>query len=85
MPSPSTSAPTSTIAPGVLVLYVGVTEWITLSVPSAHLRLEDDIRSGGLEPHLLRPKAYLAQVFAQNYGSGVARLAALGVKAHPRP
>ncbi len=71
----------STIAPGVLVLYVGVTEWITLSVPSAHLRLEDDIRSGGLEPHLLRPKAYLAQVFAQNYGSGVARLAALGVTA----
>ena len=49
------------LPPGGLATYVGVTEWITLSVPAIQLKLEDDIRSGALEPHLLRPKAYLAQ------------------------
>src|SRR5258706_6525912 len=38
---------------GGLTLYVGATEWITLSVVAVHLRLEDDIRSGALEPYLL--------------------------------
>ena len=66
---------------GGFALYIGVTEWITLSLPAAHLRLEDDIRSGGLEPHLLRPKSYLAQVFAQSMGAGLVRLSALGVTA----
>jgi len=66
---------------GGFALYIGVTEWITLSLPAAHLRLEDDIRSGGLEPHLLRPKSYLAQVIAQSLGAGLVRLTALGVTA----
>jgi ABC-2 type transport system permease protein len=66
---------------GGLALYIGVTEWITLSLPAAHLRLEDDIRSGGLEPHLLRPKSYLAQVIAQSMGAGLVRLGALGLTA----
>src|SRR5437868_7810290 len=39
---------------GGLAIYVGVTEWIVFSVAAVHLRLEDDIRSGLLEPHLLR-------------------------------
>lgn len=69
------------LPPGVLVLYVGATEWIALSLPSVYLRLEDDIRLGGLEAHLLRPKAYLAQVLAQALGGGVVRLAVLGVTA----
>lgn len=63
---------------GGFALYVGVTEWVTLSLPAAHLRLEDDIRSSGLEPHLLRPKSYLAQVFAQSMGAGLVRLVTLG-------
>ena len=66
---------------GGLVLYVLATEWITLSLPAVHLRFEDDIRSGGLEPHLLRPKTYLLQSLAQNLGGTLARLAALGVTA----
>lgn len=66
---------------GGFALYIGVTEWITLSLPAIHLRLEDDIRSGGLEPHLLRPKSYLAQVFAQSMGGALVRLAALGATA----
>jgi len=45
---------------GGLALYIGVTEWIGLSVPAIHLRLEDDIRSGAVETHLLRPKASCA-------------------------
>src|SRR5262249_16221244 len=50
---------------GGLAVYVGVTEWITFSVASVHLRLEDDIRSGLLEPHLLRPKSHLVQRLAE--------------------
>lgn len=52
---------------------------ITLALPALHLKLEDDIRSGGLEAHLLRPKGYLLQTIAQSLGGGLVRLAALGV------
>jgi ABC-type uncharacterized transport system permease subunit len=69
------------LPPGGLATYVGVTEWITLSVPAVQLKLEDDIRSGALEPHLLRPKAYLAQAIAGQAGGMTARLTMLGVAA----
>jgi ABC-2 type transport system permease protein len=64
---------------GGLAVYIGVTEWVTLSVPAIQLRLEDDIRSGALEPHLLRPKPYLVQTIAGEAGGMTARLAMLGV------
>jgi ABC-2 type transport system permease protein len=66
------------LPPGGLGVYIGVTEWITLSIPAVQLRLEDDIRSGALEPHLLRPKPYLAQMLAGEAGAMSARLAMLG-------
>jgi len=66
---------------GGLALYVGATEWITLSVPAVQLRLEDDIRLGALEAHLLRPKPYLSQRIAETIGALVARLAVTGVVA----
>jgi len=66
------------LPPGGLGVYIGVTEWITLSIPSVQLRLEDDIRSGALEPHLLRPKSYLAQTLAGEAGAMSARLVMLG-------
>jgi ABC-2 type transport system permease protein len=66
------------LPPGGLGVYIGVTEWITLSVPAVQLRLEDDIRSGALEPHLLRPKPYLAQTLAGEAGAMSARLVMLG-------
>jgi ABC-2 type transport system permease protein len=66
------------LPPGGLGVYIGVTEWITLSIPAVQLRLEDDIRSGALEPHLLRPKPYLAQMLADEAGAMSARLAMLG-------
>jgi ABC-2 type transport system permease protein len=66
------------LPPGGLGVYIGVTEWVTLSVPAIQLRLEDDIRSGALEPHLLRPKPYLAQTIAGELGAMTARLVMLG-------
>jgi ABC-2 type transport system permease protein len=63
---------------GGLGVYIGVTEWITVSVTAIQLRLEDDIRSGALEPHLLRPKPYLAMTIAGEFGGMSARLAMLG-------
>ena len=66
------------LPPGGLGVYIGVTEWVTLSVPAIQLRLEDDIRSGALEPHLLRPKPYLTQLLAGEAGAMSARLAMLG-------
>jgi len=67
------------LPPGGLGRYVGVTELIALSVAPIQLRLEDELRSGALEPHLLRPKSYLAQTLAGEAGGMSARLAVLGV------
>jgi ABC-2 type transport system permease protein len=64
-----------------LALYVGVTEWMTLSVPALHLRLEDDIRFGALETHLLRPKPYLLMRIGEAAGAMLVRLGVLGVVA----
>ncbi len=71
----------ASLPPHGLALYVGVTEWITLSVVAVHLRLEDEIRSGALEPHLTRPKSYLAQRVFEAFGGMAVRLVALGATA----
>jgi len=63
------------------VLYVGATEWITLSIPALHLKFEDDIRGGALDVHLLRPKPYLLQAVAQCCGWAFVRMLALGATA----
>src|SRR5262245_16486586 len=64
---------------GGLSAYIAVTEWVTLSVVGIQLRLEDDIRRGGLEPYLLRPKTYLLQRLSPAFGETVVRLGVLGV------
>jgi ABC-2 type transport system permease protein len=64
---------------GGLAVYIGVTEWIVLSVPSIHLRLEDDIRSGAIEAHLLRPVSYPWLRVSETCGGLLVRLGALGV------
>lgn len=64
---------------GDLALYVGATEWVTLALPAVYLRFEDDIRGGGLDVHLLRPRSYLVQTIALGCGGGLARLAVLGI------
>jgi ABC-2 type transport system permease protein len=68
----------ATLPPGGLVVYLGVTEWVTVSVVAIERLLEDDIRSGGLEPYLLRPRSYLLQRVAPAVGETLVRLAVLG-------
>jgi ABC-2 type transport system permease protein len=65
--------------PSGIVLYVGIAEWITLSVPAIHLRLEDDIRSGAIEAHLLRPMPYLLGQISETIGGMAVRLGVLGL------
>jgi ABC-2 type transport system permease protein len=67
------------LPPGGLAVYIGITEWVALSVVGIQLRLEDDIRGGALEPYLLRPKSYLLQRVAPAMGESMVRLVALGV------
>jgi ABC-2 type transport system permease protein len=62
-------------------LYVAATEWMTLSVPSLHLRLEDEIRFGALETHLLRPKSYLVMKLGEAAGAMLVRLGVIGAAA----
>src|SRR5271163_2315207 len=64
---------------GGLAVYIGITEWVALSIVGIQLRLEDDIRGGALEPYLLRPKSYLLQRVAPAMGESMVRLVALGV------
>jgi ABC-2 type transport system permease protein len=66
------------LPPGGLAVYIGVTEWVALSVVAIQQRLEDDIRHGALEPYLLRPKSYLLQRVAPAVGEMLVRLLALG-------
>ncbi len=73
---PGTLAPL--LPAGGLAVYVGVTEWITLSVPAIHLRLEDDIRSGAIETHLLRPASYPLLRIAESCGGLLVRQGMLG-------
>jgi ABC-2 type transport system permease protein len=63
---------------GGLAIYIGVTEWVTLSIIALERRLEDDIRNGGLEPYLLRPQSYLLQRVAPAMGETMVRLIVLG-------
>jgi ABC-2 type transport system permease protein len=69
----------SLLPEGGLAVYVGITEWIVLSVPSIHLRLEDDIRSGAVEAHLLRPVSYPLLRIVETGGGMLVRFAVLGV------
>ena len=64
---------------GGLAVYIGVTEWIVLSMPSIHLRLEDDIRSGAVEANLLRPASYPLVRVCETCGGLLVRLGALGL------
>jgi ABC-2 type transport system permease protein len=69
------------LPPSGFAVYVGTTEWIALSIPAIHLRIEADFRSQDIEAHLLRPKSYLALRAGEAFGALVARMAILGVTA----
>ena len=63
------------LPPRGFAVYIGVTEWVALSVVAVQQRLEDDIRHGALEPYLLRPKSYLLQRVAPAVGEIIAEWA----------
>jgi ABC-2 type transport system permease protein len=69
--------------PGVtmreLLWYLAITEWVMLSLPPIHLRIEADVRSGDIAYHLPRPISYLGSRLAEEAGEVVLRLVTLGV------
>lgn len=67
--------------PRRLLWYLAITEWVFLSVPSVHLTLERDVRTGDVAYRLPRPVSYLGMRVAEAFGVALVRLALLGVVA----
>lgn len=67
--------------PRRLLWYLAITEWVFLSVPSVHLTLERDVRTGDVAYRLPRPVSYLGTRVAEAVGVGLVRLGLLGVVA----
>lgn len=67
--------------PRRLLWYLALTEWVFLSVPSIHLTLERDVRTGDLAHRLPRPVSYLGMRIAEAMGVGLVRLTLLGAVA----
>jgi ABC-2 type transport system permease protein len=65
------------LPPGGLGRYVGVTEWIVISVVTVQLRFEDEVRSGALEARLLRPRSWGLLLIAEAAGGTAARMIAI--------
>jgi ABC-2 type transport system permease protein len=65
------------LPPGGLGPYVGVTEWIVISVVTVQLRFEDEVRSGALEARLLRPRSWALLLIAEAAGGTAARMIAI--------
>jgi len=60
------------------VAYIAVTEWIVLSLPTIHLDVEEDLRSGDLVYRLIRPTSYPATKLAEALGDMLVRMLTLG-------
>src|SRR5262245_37855966 len=70
------------VLPGVgaaeLLWYLSIAEWIVLSIPSVHLRIEAELRRGEVAYHVIRPIPYAAAAWAEASGELFVRLIALG-------
>ncbi len=70
-------------APGTrasdMIWYLAATEWVVLGAPTPHRDVERDVRSGDIAYGLPRPLSYVGWKVAENVGSLVVRLLALGV------
>ena len=62
-----------------MIWYLFVTEWILLSVPHVHLDIEDDIKSGAISYHLIRPISYLKQKFIESTAEMIRRMLVFGI------
>jgi ABC-2 type transport system permease protein len=67
--------------PNALVWYLAVTEWILLSAPPGHIRIQEEIRRGDIVYRLGRPASYLLSEFATGLGLLAVRLPVLGLTA----
>jgi ABC-2 type transport system permease protein len=61
-----------------LLWYLAVTEWVMLSFPPVHLRIEEDIRRGDIAYKLPRPISYLGARMAEESGDFLIRVLTLG-------
>jgi ABC-2 type transport system permease protein len=59
--------------PNTFVWYLAATEWVLMSAPHIHFRIEDDVRRGDVAYQLVRPASYLGAHFAEGVGAYAAR------------
>ncbi len=62
-----------------LLWYLAVTEWVMLSLPLVHLRIESDVRRGDIAYRLPRPLSYLGGRLSESAGDLLLRAGTLGV------
>ena len=60
-------------APNTFVWYLAVTEWVLMSAPHIHFRIEDDVRRGDVACQIVRPVSWLGAHFAEGVGAYGAR------------
>jgi ABC-2 type transport system permease protein len=66
-----------------LLWYLAVTEWVLLSIPTVHLDVERDVRSGDVAYLLPRPMSYLGLRVSEAIGTLLVRLATLALVGGP--
>jgi ABC-2 type transport system permease protein len=64
-----------------MLWYLAMTEWVLLSAPHIHFRIEDEVRRGDVAYQVTRPASYLGAHFALGLGALAARLPVLLVAA----
>ena len=64
-----------------LLWYLTLTEWVVLSLPLVHLKIEEDVRTGNLAYWLARPISYPLMRYAEAVGILHFRLMVLGIGA----
>lgn len=71
----ATEGPTASFGgdPSTLVWYLAMTEWVLMSVPHVHFRMEDDVRRGDVAYRIARPASYLGGLYAEAAGALAAR------------
>jgi ABC-2 type transport system permease protein len=68
-------------SPRTMVWYLAMTEWVLLSTPLIHFRIEEDIRRGDVAYQITRPASYLGAQLAEGIGALAARAPVLLVAA----
>ena len=69
--------------PAAMLWYLAVTEWVLISLPSVHLEIERDVRTGDVAYLLPRPVSYLGAKLAEGAGQAAVRLGTLGLVGFP--